>query len=118
MSSASTSKMPHFNGSISVHEHFQKMCPMSLSGRENHVKEHELWKRLEENLTMDQFLSDFSDSLYCHQINFEWTISIVVPIIFAIIVILGVIGNILVLVVVLVKHQMRNTTNVLIVVST
>ena len=44
--------------------------------------------------------------------------SIVVPIIFAIIVILGIVGNILVLVVVLVKHQMRNTTNVLIVVST
>ena len=47
----------------------------------------------------------------------ERAISIVVPIIFAIFVLVGVIGNLLVLIVVAFKQQMRNTTNVLIVVS-
>ena len=62
--------------------------------------------------------SGFVESWFVKKI--WWTLyrSIVVPIIFAVIVILGIVGNILVLVVVLVKHQMRNTTNVLIVVST
>jgi len=89
-----------------------EMCVLTYNEKESHINEFNLLAS-EENLTMDQFLS--VHSTYCNQMTFEWTISIVVPIIFAIIVILGIVGNILVLVVVLVKHQMRNTTNVLIV---
>ena len=48
--------MSQSNESIAFHKHFRIMCPMSFSGRESHVKKHEL---LEENLTMEQFLSEF-----------------------------------------------------------
>ena len=54
----------------------------------------------------------------CNQALFEKWISIIVPIVFAMIVLVGIVGNLLVLIVVLFKQQMRNTTNVLIVVST
>ena len=87
---------------------------MVPSEREEHVKIFDLISQ-DENLTMEQFLT--AHSSFCDHMTFQETISIVVPIIFAVIVILGIVGNILVLVVVLVKHQMRNTTNVLIVVS-
>ena len=66
----------------------------------------------EENVTLKDFLG--SHSHMCDQLFFEKTISIVVPIVFTIIVLVGIIGNILVLIVVLIKQQMRNTTNVLI----
>ena len=69
----------------------------------------------EENVTLDEFLESHGNM--CNQIVFERIISIIVPIVFTIIFLVGIIGNVLVLIVVLLKHQMRNTTNVLIVVS-
>ena len=61
---------------------------------------------------------DFTDyhGTACSQRQFDLVVSWLVPIIFTIIVVLGVIGNILVLVVVLFGQQMRNTTNILILV--
>ena len=53
----------------------------------------------------------------CSQHEFETIVSRLVPVVFAAIVVLGVVGNALVLVVVLCGKQMRNTTNVLILVS-
>ena len=47
----------------------------------------------------------------------ERMIAIVTPIIMTIIILVGTIGNILVLIVVALKQQMRNTTNILIAVS-
>ncbi len=52
----------------------------------------------------------------CDRKYFEWLISVVVPVIFAIIVSVGIVGNVLVLIVVAISQQMRNTTNILIVV--
>ena len=65
--------------------------------------------------SLAQFLED-TESL-CETKFLNRMISIIVPIIFAIIALVGIIGNILVLIVVALKQQMRNTTNVLIVVS-
>ena len=53
----------------------------------------------------------------CHRVHFLYMISIVVPVVFAIIIVFGAIGNGLVLFVVTFKQQMRNTTNILILVS-
>jgi hypothetical protein len=53
----------------------------------------------------------------CEQHSFEQFVSRIVPVVFAVIVVLGVIGNGLVLIVVLFGQQMRNTTNILILVS-
>ena len=69
----------------------------------------------DENSTLEQFLA--GHDVACKQLTFETLISILVPVIFAIIVLVGIVGNLLVLFVVLLKQQMRNTTNVLIVVS-
>ena len=68
-----------------------------------------------ENFTFLDF-TDYHASA-CSQRQFDLVVSWLVPIIFTIIVVLGVIGNILVLVVVLFGQQMRNTTNILILVS-
>ena len=67
-------------------------------------------------------LSAFSDFASDHRVacsrpRFDLVVSWLVPIIFACIVVLGVIGNALVLGVVLCGRQMRNTTNVLILVG-
>ena len=48
-------------------------------------------------------------------IHFEYVLSIVVPVIFGVIVVCGLIGNMLVIIVVLENKQMRNTTNLLII---
>eukprot|EP00094_Tigriopus_californicus_P003156 TCALIF_03038-PA protein Name:"Similar to AR Allatostatin-A receptor (Bombyx mori)" AED:0.06 eAED:0.06 QI:0/0/0/1/1/1/2/0/419 len=64
------------------------------------------------NGTVDEFMSRQSEA--CEQLQFHQVVSWLVPIIFAVIVVVGVIGNTLVLVVVLFGNQMRNTTNVLI----
>ena len=63
----------------------------------------------------EDFLSDHN--ALCDKFQLEAVISWIVPVIFAIIVIVGVIGNSLVLFVVTCWQQMRNTTNVLILVS-
>jgi len=44
-------------------------------------------------------------------------VSVIVPVVFALIVVLGVVGNCCVLAVILFGKQMRNTTNLLILVS-
>lgn len=67
------------------------------------------------NGTFDEFLSRQTEA--CEQLQFHQVVSWLVPVIFAVIVVVGVIGNTLVLVVVLFGNQMRNTTNVLILVS-
>ena len=72
----------------------------------------------------------FSSSLYrydlfmqtskipmCYRIHFLDMIALIVPVVFAIAIIFGAIGNGLVLFVVTFKQQMRNTTNILILVS-
>ena len=51
------------------------------------------------------------------QARFEMLVSHIVPVVFAIIAVLGVVGNSLVLLVVLYGQQMRNTTNILILVG-
>ena len=53
----------------------------------------------------------------CSNLYTDRMIAIVAPIIMTIIVLVGTIGNILVLIVVALKQQMRNTTNILIAVS-
>ena len=53
----------------------------------------------------------------CYRLNFAKMVSIVVPVVFALIIVLGAVGNGLVLFVVAMKQQMRNTTNILILVS-
>ena len=53
----------------------------------------------------------------CSNLYTDRMIAIVTPIIMTIIVLVGAIGNILVLIVVALKQQMRNTTNILIAVS-
>ena len=58
-----------------------------------------------------------SHATACAQHRFDLVVSLVVPVVFAAIVVLGVVGNVLVLAVVLCGQQMRNTTNVLILVS-
>lgn len=58
----------------------------------------------------DRDLPDYTDGL-----EMERIISIVVPILFGMVVIIGLIGNALVVVVVACNRQMRNTTNILII---
>ena len=53
----------------------------------------------------------------CYRINFLKIISIIVPVVLALIILFGTLGNGLVLFVVTFKQQMRNTTNILILVS-
>jgi hypothetical protein len=54
----------------------------------------------------------------CEQHDFDVLVSWLVPVVFAVMVVVGVVGNALVLLVVFAgKSQMRNTTNVLIAVS-
>ena len=53
----------------------------------------------------------------CYRLHFMKMVSIVVPVVFALIIVAGTIGNGLVLFVVTFKQQMRNTTNILILVS-
>ena len=65
--------------------------------------------------SQELFIQGLTDE--CKNMKTERMISIVVPIILALIVLVGVIGNCLVLIVVAFKQTMRNTTNVLIVVS-
>ena len=65
--------------------------------------------------TIQEFLVNVKD-MCDHVLLHKW-ISIIVPIIFAVIVLVGIGGNILVLLVVILKQQMRNTTNVLMLVS-
>ena len=57
-------------------------------------------------------------SVSCAQARFEMLVSHIVPVVFTLIAVLGVVGNSLVLLVVLYGQQMRNTTNILILVST
>lgn len=66
-------------------------------------------------ITLAQFLDHHAQA--CAQLKFDQVVGFVVPVIFAIIVVVGVIGNLLVLAVVLFGQQMRNTTNVLILVG-
>ena len=66
------------------------------------------------NATFGAFLSNAR--ALCSHHDFETVVSRLVPVVFAAIVVLGVVGNALVLVVVLCGKQMRNTTNVLILV--
>jgi hypothetical protein len=76
------------------------------------------WDEIEANyttLSYDDFLQ-YHGSM-CDRKYFEWMISWLVPVIFAVIVGVGIVGNVLVLAVVALRQQMRNTTNVLIVVS-
>ena len=65
--------------------------------------------------TIEKFLVNVKD--HCEHVLLHKWISIIVPIIFAVIVLVGIGGNILVLLVVILKQQMRNTTNVLMLVS-
>ena len=67
------------------------------------------------NTTIQKFLVNMKD--HCEHVLLHKWISIIVPIIFAVIVLVGIGGNILVLLVVILKQQMRNTTNVLMLVS-
>ena len=69
-------------------------------------------------VALDAGFSAFSSSheVACAQHRFETVVSLTVPVVFAAIVVLGVVGNSLVLAVVLCGQQMRNTTNVLILV--
>ena len=60
----------------------------------------------------DKNVRDMCSNQYTDQM-----IAIVTPIIMTIIILVGTIGNILVLIVVALKQQMRNTTNILIAVS-
>ena len=69
----------------------------------------------EANLTFERFAASMDAT--CEHLRFDAVVSWVVPVIFAVIVVLGVVGNTLVLVVVLFGQQMRNTTNILILVS-
>ncbi len=68
------------------------------------------------NLTVS--FADFTLNAHalCAQHRFDTVVSWLVPVVFAAIVVLGVVGNSLVLAVVLCGQQMRNTTNVLILV--
>lgn len=68
----------------------------------------------EANLTFEAFATSMGET--CDRLGFETVVSWVVPVIFAVIVVLGVVGNTLVIVVVLFGQQMRNTTNILILV--
>ena len=65
--------------------------------------------------TVADFLINVNN--HCEHVLLHKWISIIVPIIFAVIVLVGIGGNILVLLVVILKQQMRNTTNVLMLVS-
>ena len=65
--------------------------------------------------TVQDFLVNVNN--HCEHVLLHKWISIIVPIIFAVIVLVGIGGNILVLLVVILKQQMRNTTNVLMLVS-
>ena len=67
------------------------------------------------NQTYEEFL--LAHSGVCKQYRIEDIVSIVVPIVFTVIVVLGVIGNTHVIMIVLFGKQMRSTTNVLILVS-
>ena len=67
------------------------------------------------NVSVDQFLINAQN--HCDHLLIHKWISMIVPIIFAIIVLVGIGGNVLVLLVVILKQQMRNTTNVLMLVS-
>ena len=65
--------------------------------------------------TFDQFLDGHGKVCRRHYLDF--LISWIVPVIFAVIIFVGVVGNSLVLFVVTFWQQMRNSTNVLILVS-
>ena len=85
------------------------LCPLTHEELENFFNN---MTYAESNLTFEFFKEGHQQM--CSNLTFDRVISIVVPIIFAVIVLVGIVGNLLVLVVVLVKQQMRNTTNVLI----
>lgn len=52
--------------------------------------------------------------VYYDTLAFEWVVGVVVPTIFAVVVITGLFGNMLVVLVVLKNQQMQNSTNTLI----
>ena len=67
------------------------------------------------NFTLDDFLAQHGAA--CDQRHFDLVVSRLVPVLFAAMVVLGIVGNAVVLLVVLFGQQMRNTTNILILVK-
>ena len=79
------------------------------------IFEHSFAPENNSNVSVEEFLTNAQN--HCDNVLIHKWISIIVPIIFAIIVLVGIAGNVLVLLVVILKQQMRNTTNVLMLVS-
>jgi hypothetical protein len=70
---------------------------------------------LTEILSTAEFLAHHGDA--CSQFFLDNVVSWIVPILFAVVCIVGFFGNLLVIVVVIFYQQMRNTTNILILVT-
>lgn len=68
------------------------------------------FKAVMDNITGNMSYEEMPDSVK----EFEYVVSTVVPIIFGLIVVIGLTGNFLVILTVISEREMRNTTNVLI----